>query len=111
MVGEDDIITLRYKEFKEVADHFEKNNDISTKNIVENTFKKVLVLSIASYFEDKIKNIIVEHIEFNSDSELLKNFVKNTGIERKYHTYFSWEKNNANTFFGLFGNSFVTDIN
>lgn len=110
MIGEVDIITLRYNEFKEVADHFEKNNDISTKNIIDNTFKKVLVLSIASYFEDKIKTIIIEHIEFNSDSELIKNFVKNTGLERKYHSYFSWDKNNANTFLGLFGDSFKTDI-
>lgn len=33
-------------------------------------------------------------------------FVRNKGLERQYHTLFSWEKSNANSFFGLFGTDF-----
>ena len=33
-------------------------------------------------------------------------FVKNKAIERQYHTYFDWERSNANKFFSLFGTGF-----
>jgi hypothetical protein len=32
--------------------------------------------------------------------------VKNKAVSRQYHTWFSWEKRNANQFFGLFGDEF-----
>lgn len=110
MILDGDIITKRYEEFKEIRDHFEETHDISSKIIVDNNFKKILLLSAASYFEDKIKKIIIECIESNSKSEVLNNFIKNKAIERQYHTYFEWKEKNANKFFSLFGNSFKTDI-
>ena len=33
----------------------------------------------------------------------LVSFIKNKSISRQFHTYFDWEKSNANKFFGLFG--------
>ena len=41
-----------------------------------------------------------------SGSSLVENFVRNRAVARQYHTWFQWEANNANQFFGLFGSNF-----
>ena len=33
-------------------------------------------------------------------------FVDNKAIKRQYHTFFNWDGNNSNQFFGLFGDAF-----
>jgi hypothetical protein len=45
-----------------------------------------------------------------SGSILLENFVRNKAISRQYHTWFRWEDNNANYFFGLFGTDFRIEM-
>lgn len=110
MVRDGDIVEKRYGEFKEIIDHYEKINDISSKNVVDDNLKKVLLLSAASYFEDIIKKIMLEFFDLNTNSEMIINFIKNKAIERQYHTYFDWKAKNANKFFSLFGDSFKKDV-
>ena len=70
-------------------------------------FRKTLLLSAASYFETQIKDSIVTFVaDYAAAAEPILEFVKNKAIERQYHTYFSWNAANANTFFGLFGGGF-----
>ena len=101
------IVGTRYKEFKEMIDYLETNKEISLKIVADDNLKKVLLLSAASYFEDEIKELILDFVEKNSDNNLMiKSFVKNKAVERQYHTYFDWKTGNANSFFSLFGDEF-----
>ena len=54
-----------------------------------------------------MKEIMVNFVVARSggDSAILA-LVKNKVIERQYHTYFDWDKKNANKFFSLFGDEF-----
>lgn len=109
MSNNGDIIEERYKEFKEIMQYLEVNNQISFKVVADIHLKKVLLLSAASYFEDKVKEIILNFVEKNSNESnrsIIKHFVKNKALERQYHTFFSWDAKNANTFFSLFGQDF-----
>jgi hypothetical protein len=82
-------------------------------------FKKVIVLSSASYFEHLIQDLLVDFIsrETNNNTKAV-NFFKKKAISLQYHTYFTWgEKNNpdkpgknANTFFALFGDDFKKSV-
>lgn len=82
------------------------NNEISLASDVSNHFRKILLLSCASYYEMKISKMIQKFIEDFSDDERVTIFVTNKAINRQYHTYFDWESKNINTFLGLFGENF-----
>ncbi len=101
------IIDTMYEEFKELLLLLDEGKEISLRSMVDNTFKKTLAVSAASFFEHEIRRILLEFVALqSSNNELISNFIKNKAIERQYHSYFAWETNNANKFFGLFGQSF-----
>jgi hypothetical protein len=104
-----------YDEYLSIVTYLNENSQPSLSSDVNKYFKKVIVLSAASYFEHKIQELLVEFVvkKTNNDIPAL-NFFKKKAITMQYHTYFSWgEKNkpdrpgkNANTFFSLFGEDF-----
>ena len=59
-----------------------------------------------TFFFKLAKDIIFDFVKRKSQSELIPNFVQHKAIERQYHTFFQWDGNNANAFFGLFGQDF-----
>ena len=69
-----------------------------------------------TWFEDyaeetddiQIDDLLTFVKEVSSENERLVEFVKNKAISRQYHTFFNWDLQNANAFFGLFGDSFKT---
>jgi len=82
-------------------------NEPSLFSFADNTFKKVLVIAAASFFEEEIKNLLIEFASYSSSNNVpLINFLKNKAIDKKYHEYFQWDENSANSFFGLFGKDF-----
>lgn len=99
------IIDILYQENKELVEFLQENGYYSLSTNTENTFPKVLLLATASYFEDLIKNTLMDFFQ-QETSEPLFLFVKNKAIERQYHTFFDWKSKNANQFFGLFGDGF-----
>lgn len=101
------IIDTVYEENQELDRYLISHNEISLQSNFDSNFRKTLLLSIGSYFEDLIKNHILEFAEEQARAaEPLIEFLKNKAIERQYHTYFNWDKRNANAFFGLFGSGF-----
>ena len=85
----------------------EQSGEFSFRDIADNTFKKTLVLSAASFFENKIRKILLNFVsEQTKDHELIVAFVRSKAISRQYHTYFDWDGKNANRFFSLFGSDF-----
>ena len=74
-----------------------------------NNFRRSLVLAVASYFEAIITSIVREIPRRHANAHpFLCGLIDTKVIPRQYHTYFDWDKNNANTFFKLFGSEFAT---
>jgi hypothetical protein len=101
------VIDVMFGDFSALIAVLEKNGEISLRSMIDSTFKKTLALSAASFFEDEIRRILLEiFAERSANDVLVRNFLRNKALERQYHTFFSWGENNANSFFGLFGEEF-----
>jgi hypothetical protein len=101
------IVDSLYRDFRNLIENLDQTTNLSLRVTADDTFRKALLLASASYFEHTITTDLVEYFnEFSSKNKIAVEFLKNKAISRQYHTYFSWDKNNANTFFGLFGEDF-----
>lgn len=98
------------KDYTELKEFLFVQGQISMANEVDDHFRKVLLLSSASFFETEIQNIIVDFVSNHSNDSKVVQFLKNKAIMRQYHTYFNWKDKNANSFFGLFGDEFKCKI-
>lgn len=101
------IIDSIYKRNAEILRFLDLQHEVTFRSDFEEAFKKTLVLSIASYFEYLICEMILKLIEEKTHgNQLIFHFAKNKGISRQYHTFFNWRGRNANQFFSLFGEEF-----
>ncbi|MGB3496527.1 MAG: HEPN domain-containing protein [Elainellaceae cyanobacterium] len=112
-------VDILYTEYLSIVGYLNENSQPSLSSDVNKYFKKVIILSAASYFEHRIQEILVEFIVKKTNNHIpALNFFKKKAIGMQYHTYFSWgEKNNpdkpgknANTFFSLFGDDFKKQV-
>ncbi len=94
-----------FNDYKENYETLIKSNEVSFATDYKNQFAKVILLACASYFETKVVNAIVESLN-TKDCSLTYNFVSRKALKRQYHTLFSWDSSNANTFFSFFGEDF-----
>lgn len=91
----------------EIVQHLLANGEVSFSATLESSVPKFALLSAASWTEDQVQRILVDLFEETLPETPHKvNFVKAAGIERRYHTWFSWDKSNANKFFSMFGLEF-----
>ena len=82
-------------------------NEPSLASAASDNFRKSLLLAVASYFEYRLSNCVVDFVhERTSGAARVVSFVTNKAISRQYHTWFNWHDSNANQFFGLFGAEF-----
>jgi hypothetical protein len=96
-----------YEEASSIIQQLQKNSETSLQISASDNFRKALLLAAASHFEHGINNVLIGFVKDRSGgSSLVEAFVRNKAISRQYHTFFNWEGNNANTFFGLFGKEF-----
>lgn len=77
---------------------------------INNHYRKILLLSCASYYESQITDIIREFVKRHSNDEKILIFVDNKAIQRQFHTLFDWESSNINKFLGLFGSEFKRKV-
>jgi len=112
-------VDILYIEYLSIVGYLNENSQPSLSSDVNKYFKKVIILSAASYFEHRIQEILVEFIVKETNNHIpALNFFKKKAIGMQYHTYFSWgEKNdpdkpgkNANSFFALFGDDFKKQV-
>lgn len=112
-------VDILNEEYKSIALYLSDNGQPSLSSDVNKYFKKVIVLSAASYFEHSILAVLIDFVtkETNNNHKAI-NFFKKKAISMQYHTFFTWgEKdnpnkpgNNANTFFSLFGEEFKSEV-
>ena len=107
MMQQQSIVDRLHSDFKEVVEQLESNGEISLRNSAEEVFRKSLLLAAASYFERRVTDVVLEFIsEASVNDDLVTEFVRRQAIDRRYHTLFAWNRQNANQFFGLFGADF-----
>jgi RiboL-PSP-HEPN len=96
-----------HKEFTDLVQLLSDRSELSLQTSADDSFRKVLLLSAASYFEHELTTIIAAFVaEVTSSDGLIMALVQNKAISRQYHTWFNWNDKNANQFFGLFGEDF-----
>ena len=86
------------------------NGQVSALVDINEHYRKILLLSCASYYETRIVDIIKRFVVTKSSDKRILEFVNNKAIQRQYHTYFDWEKNNVNKFLSLFGPDFRDQV-
>lgn len=101
------VVDSLYRDNKELLDFLQRSGEVSFQIEVDGNFRKILLLSAASYFESVIRDTLIEFFrEKTNQSDLVVSFLEKKAIERQYHTLFNWPGNNANSFFSLFGEGF-----
>lgn len=96
-----------YKEFSDLVQLLKGQGELSLQTAAEDSFRKILLLSAASYFEYELTSAVASFVEeITSANGLVTALVRNKAISRQYHSWFKWEAKNANQFFGLFGPQF-----
>lgn len=96
-----------FEDISEVSNILRKNSEISLDIAIGDISRKALLLAAASYFEFRLTTDIKLYCErkFGADN-IFVNLIQAKAINRQYHTWFSWDSKNANSFFSLFGNDF-----
>ena len=103
------VVDRLFAEHNRVVRMLDEHSELSLRIATEATLRKVLVLSAASYFERYITEAVMRFVRDGSgESVCVSALVENKAVKRQYHTYFQWEKKNANSFFALFGTDFKT---
>jgi hypothetical protein len=105
------LIEKIYKDNRSLSEYLLTKGEVSFKSDLDDTFKKVLLLSTASFLETQLTELLITFASKATKACFpLSSFVENKAIKRQYHTYFNWEESNANHFFGLFGKEFMTQV-
>lgn len=87
------------------------NGEISSSITVNEHYRKIFLLSCASFYETEIIEIIREFVFRNSKDNRVFELLNKKAIQRQYHTYFNWDQtNNINQFLGCFGEEFKIKI-
>lgn len=109
MMVQSDRIEGQYADAKDLYQYLLDHNEVSYATYIDDVYKKVLLLSAASYFEKEISAILLSFASkvSKSDQRLVK-LIDNKVIQRQYHTLFDWNRNNSNPFWSLFGEELKT---
>src|SRR4051812_11488074 len=89
-----------HREFTELIGFLTTHGEVSLQSAVDDSFRKILTISAASYFEHRLTAIVTDFVaEIASPDVMVSALVRNKAISRQYHTWFTWDASNANTFF------------
>ena len=103
----DNTIEAMVEEHHRLTAHLQATGAISLLATVELAFAKTLLVSAASYYEQRMTEVLVGLYESGSNgSTVLAEFVRSQAIGRRYAQLFNWGDNNANGFFRSFGSGF-----
>ena len=101
------VVDTIYTEFKDAVSVLAAAQELSLQITLESNLRKTLLLSAASYFEYTLSREVVSFTnEIASGNRLISSLVQNKAITRQYHSWFDWDRANANKFFSLFGQEF-----
>lgn len=101
---ESERIERQYKDSKDLFQYLMEKGEVSYATYIDSVYKKVLILSAASFFETMISKAISSFASKSSavDKRIVP-LVEQKVIDRQYHTLFDWNAKNTNAFWKLFG--------
>ena len=71
----------------------------------------MLLLAAASYFERRLTEEVVLFVQdVTAKDHVVTWLIRKRVVERRYHSWFDWNRPNANLFFSMFGDSFRDDM-
>lgn len=101
------VVDTIYTEFRDAVYVLAAAREVSLQIMLESNLRKTLLLSAASYFEYTLSREVGAFInEMTAGNSLVMALVQSKAIVRQYHSWFDWERPNANKFFSLFGQEF-----
>ena len=101
------VVERLHDEFVELHNFLIKNDGVTLVSVVDENFPKALLLAAASHFESQLIRTMKDFvIEVTGNDHPLVSLIENKVIKRQYHTWFDWERRNANKFFKMFGPCF-----
>jgi hypothetical protein len=84
---------------------------VSLAQTAQNLFAKSLLLISASHFEHGLKTVLAKGVALRSRNDpYIMTFFEKRGIAYQYHTWFDWDKRNANKFCSFFGPEFANAV-
>jgi hypothetical protein len=102
-----DLINPLYEQAEALRDHLVDTEELSFASFVDDNFRKVLLLAVASAFEARLSQHVLDFARDQlSEDHPLAELVRIKAVERQYHTWFQWESSNVHQFLGLFGEHF-----
>lgn len=104
-------IDMFIKHYTELKNYLDKTENVSYSIALSDNYRKILLLSCASFYESQITELVKDFVRRNSSADTrIFEFINNRAISRQYHTFFSWNENNINNFLGMFGLEFKDKI-
>lgn len=101
------VVDTIYTELQDAARILGDAGEVSLKIMLESHLRRTLLLSAASYFELRLTRDLQGFAsETTSGNDLISSLIQSKVIARQYHSWFDWEKQNANKFFSMFGQRF-----
>jgi hypothetical protein len=98
------IVDSIYREYQEVHNYLSASGEISHAQVVMDAFRRNLVVSAASLFEQLIKDAIMDFSNHRTgDDPAIACLVRIALVERGFHQMFSWKDSSPNSFFAYFG--------
>lgn len=96
-----------YDEYSAVLNHLQSSGQLSLIATADDSLRKALLLSVASYFEHRMTDVVLSFVyDASQGNPLVSELVRSKAVSRQYHTWFKWDDKTANQFYGLFGNDF-----
>jgi hypothetical protein len=96
-----------HEEFSALIALLDSQKELSLRTSADEIFRRTLLLAAASLFESRMVECVLDFAEeVTGPDDMLTEFVRIKGVERQYHSWFSWRDKNANNFFALFGGKF-----
>lgn len=100
-----DIIQMKIKEIVEIEKFLQEKGEIDYSFSLGEFGRKYIILSIGSYIEDKICQILKNYFD-SFNNEIVSNFTKKFAIERNFYKMFDWNADTITHFLNFFGNDF-----
>lgn len=101
------LVELLYTQVTALSEYLIANREVSFASDSDDSARKVLLLAAASYFEVYLSEDVRRFLDDSlKEQHPLHKVVRTKLIDRQYHTWFNWDKDQANQFFGMFGDEF-----
>lgn len=107
----DSVIDKIYSDHLALTQYLGGQAEPSFNGMIDDDFRKLLALSVASLFEHIITEAVLKFCTIKGAGDPgLFSLVRMKAVERQYFTYFDWNSRTANTFFKLFGEPLGTSM-